>query len=69
MSLVDSVTMIIIQISVHIGLDWNWPTGTELGKKKMCIVHNRVDTKKKFIEKKTGLRFCPRETILNEEVS
>ena len=21
-----------MQISVQIGLDWNWPTGTELGK-------------------------------------
>ena len=24
--------MIIMQVSVQIGLDWNWPTGTELGK-------------------------------------
>ena len=25
------VTVIIMQISAQIGLDWNWPTGTELG--------------------------------------
>ena len=23
--------MIIMQVSVQIGLNWNWPTGTELG--------------------------------------
>ena len=26
------VTVIIMQVSVQIGLDWNWPNGTELGK-------------------------------------
>ena len=26
-----------MQISVQIGLHWNWPTGTELGIKKQCV--------------------------------
>ena len=25
------LTVIIMQVSVQIGLNWNWPTGTELG--------------------------------------
>ena len=25
-----------MQISVQIGLNWNWPTGTELGNKSRC---------------------------------
>ena len=29
---VGGFTMIIMQVSVQIGLNWNWPTGTELGK-------------------------------------
>ena len=28
---VGGFTVIIMQVSVQIGLNWNWPTGTELG--------------------------------------
>ena len=32
-----------MQISVQIGLDWNWPTGTELGNKlKNWMTYNRI---------------------------
>ena len=34
---VGGLTVIIIQISVQIVFNWNWPTGTELSK-KVCFV-------------------------------
>ena len=38
-----------MQISVQIGLNWNWPTGTELGKKEGCnillVVKSGLETK------------------------
>ena len=35
------LTVIIMQISVQIGLNWKWPTGTELGNIKL----NNITTK------------------------
>ena len=39
-----------MQISVQIGLNWNWPTGTELGKN----VINMKNTKKSKDAKKNA---------------
>ena len=32
----------ILQISVQIGLNWNWPTGTELGKNYSTSIENEI---------------------------
>ena len=32
-------TVIIMQVSVQIGLNWNWPTGTELGNTLFKILY------------------------------
>ena len=35
-----------MQISVQIGLDWNWPTGTELGNKVDTLIKTTSEKKK-----------------------
>ena len=35
---VGGFTVIIMQVSVQIGLNWNWPTGTELGNNDVNIL-------------------------------